>query len=53
MGNVKGPCPFSGCGSSDAFSWETEKKIGKCFSCDTSYPHKGMLCEPWAAEKYP
>ena len=53
MGNIKGPCPFSGCGSSDAFSWETEKKIGKCFSCDTSYPHKGMLCEPWAAEKYP
>ena len=53
MTNIMGPCPFTGCGSSDAFSWETEKQIGKCFSCDTSYPSKGMVCEDWAAEKYP
>ena len=47
------PCPFSGCGSSDAFSWHTEKRVGKCFSCERSYPHKGMTLESWAAEKYP
>ena len=53
MTNIMGPCPFTGCGSSDAFSCETEKQIGKCFSCDTGYPSKGMVCEDWAAEKYP
>jgi len=47
------PCPFSGCGSSDAFSWETEKRVGKCFSCESSYPHKGMVLESWAAQEYP
>ena len=47
------PCPFSGCGSSDAFSWHTEKQVGKCFSCDSNYPHKGMVLESWAAEEYP
>ena len=47
------PCPFVGCGSSDAFSYHTEKQVGKCFSCDNSYPHKGMVLNSWASEKYP
>jgi len=47
------PCPFSGCGSSDAFSWETEKQVGKCFSCNESYPQKGMVLHSWAAQEYP
>jgi hypothetical protein len=47
------PCPFSGCGSSDAFSWHTEKQVGKCFSCDESYPQKGMVLHNWAAQEYP
>jgi len=47
------PCPFSGCGSSDAFSWHTEKQVGKCFSCDESYPQKGMVLHSWAAQEYP
>jgi KaiC/GvpD/RAD55 family RecA-like ATPase len=29
------PCPdVDNCGSSDAYSWNTEKEVGKCFSCD-------------------
>jgi len=47
------PCPFVGCGSSDAFSYHTEKQVGKCFSCGNSYPHKGMVLNSWASEKYP
>ena len=53
MNKTGQPCPFSGCGSSDAFSWHTEKQVGKCFSCGESYPHKGMAIESWAAEEYP
>ena len=46
-------CPFPDCGSSDAFSYNTEKKVGKCFSCDRSYPHKGMRVFDWVCESYP
>ena len=53
MNSSRKPCPFQGCGSSDAFSYETEKKIGKCFSCDQNYPHKGMLVHDWAEKEYP
>ena len=29
------PCPDEeGCGSTDAYSFNTEKEVGKCFSCD-------------------
>ena len=29
------PCPdVDQCGSSDAYSWNTDKGVGKCFSCD-------------------
>ena len=34
------PCPFVSCGSSDAFSYHTEKKVGKCHSCGESYPSR-------------
>ena len=30
------PCPIPECGSSDAYSWNSHKKMGKCFSCDGS-----------------
>jgi len=48
------PCPYVDCGSSDAFCYETEKMVGKCHSCNKSYPSspKFKLLE-WAAEKYP
>ena len=47
------PCPFTACGSSDAFSWNTEG-YGKCHSgaCNRSYPGKDEVFD-WAKEKYP
>lgn len=47
------PCPHVNCGSSDAFSWNVDKKIGVCFSCGQSYPMKKMVIQPWANERYP
>ena len=53
MSEVPGqPCPFPSCGSSDAFSWNTDG-YGKCHSCGTSYPHRGMNVFDWAKEQYP
>lgn len=46
------PCPFIGCGSSDAFDYETEKKVGLCRSCGQPYPHKGMKVHDWALQAY-
>ena len=46
-------CPFEDCGSSDAFSYNTEKKVGKCHSCDRAYPHSGMKLIEGASEDYP
>jgi twinkle protein len=40
-----------GCGSSDAFSYNSEG-YGKCHSCDTNYPSRKKTLE-WAAERYP
>lgn len=39
------PCPDEdNCGSSDAYSWNTEKKVGRCFSCDLhTHEFKGKL----------
>ena len=45
------PCPYSDCGSSDAFSWNSEG-YGKCHSCGKSYPGKGDTFE-WAESEYP
>lgn len=46
------PCPYVSCGSSDAFSYNTSKMIGKCHACDTGYPSKEPMQE-WAKDKYP
>lgn len=46
-------CPFKDCDSSDAFSYNVDKQCGKCFSCDRSYPHKGMSLKGWALSEYP
>lgn len=47
------PCPHVGCGSSDAFCWNTDKSIGHCKSCGIGYPSKGMSTLGWAKDKYP
>ena len=46
------PCPFVDCGSSDAFSWDTDKACGKCHSCDNGYPSRKPTFD-WASEEYP
>ena len=33
---TKGPCPFPGCGSSDAFTTYSDSGVGHCFSCGKS-----------------
>jgi twinkle protein len=45
-------CPFQGCKSSDAFSWN-DKGYGKCQSCGQKYPSRGMKLKDWAKERYP
>ncbi len=46
------PCPFVDCGSSDAFSWNTDG-YGKCHSCGEGYPSKKRLeTFDWAEERY-
>ena len=45
------PCPYVSCGSSDAFSYNSNG-YGKCHSCDTNYPSRQRTFD-WAKEKYP
>ena len=45
------PCPYPSCGSSDAFSFNTEG-YGRCHACERSYPSREQTFE-WAEEKYP
>lgn len=46
------PCPYTECASSDAFSYDTDKRLGKCHSCGSGYPsNKPMF--PWAKDEYP
>jgi len=47
------PCPHTDCNSSDAFSWNTEKQIGMCYSCGKPYPSKGMSVYDWVSDEYP
>jgi twinkle protein len=47
------PCPFKDCGSSDAFSYNTQKMTGFCFACDRGYPRSGMKLTEWARDTYP
>lgn len=46
------PCPYVDCGSSDAFSYHTEKMVGKCHSCGRGYPSRHEVFD-WAKEEYP
>lgn len=46
------PCPYTACGSSDAFSWNAELQVGKCHSCSRGYPSKDEMF-PWAKSTYP
>ena len=45
------PCPYMSCGSSDAFSYNSNG-YGKCHSCDTNYPSRQKMFD-WAKDKYP
>ena len=45
------PCPYEECGSSDAFSYNTEG-FGKCHSCNRAYPSTATMFD-WAKETYP
>ena len=45
------PCP--NCDSSDAFSYNTEKGVGFCYSCASSYPKKGKKYDEETLERYP
>lgn len=47
------PCPTPGCGSSDAFSYNTEKQVGICYSCGSSYPKRGVRYSEEALQAYP
>ena len=44
-------CPYVHCGSSDAFSFNTDG-FGKCHSCNTEYPSRKRKFD-WANEEYP
>ena len=46
------PCPYEDCGSSDAFSYNTDG-FGRCHSCHKSYPSKGGRYFDWVGSKYP
>ena len=45
------PCPYVSCGSSDAFSFNSNG-YGKCHSCGTNYPSRDKTFD-WAKEHYP
>lgn len=47
------PCPFEGCDSTDAFSYNKAKGIGRCFSCTKDYPHSGMRVRDDMVGRYP
>ena len=46
------PCPHPDCGSSDAFSYNTDG-FGKCFSCGNSYPMRGVSYSQEMLDRYP
>ena len=46
------PCPYPSCGSSDAFSFNTEMGVGKCHACGRGYPSNEPMFD-WADEEYP
>jgi twinkle protein len=46
------PCPYEFCGSSDAFAFNTDKGVGYCHSCGSSYPSNKKMTD-WAKVRYP
>src|SRR5210317_847324 len=50
---TKQPCPHPSCNSSDAFSYNTEKMVGSCFSCKRPYPDKGVKYPQEVTDKFP
>jgi len=49
---VHKPCPHPDCGSTDAFSYNTEG-FGFCHSCGNAYPKTGVLYEGHWLDTYP
>jgi KaiC/GvpD/RAD55 family RecA-like ATPase len=46
-------CPYTDCGSSDAFNWNDDG-YGQCHSCNRSYPSKDMSqTYDWVKQEYP
>ena len=46
-------CPYTECGSSDAFNWNDDG-YGQCHSCSRSYPSKDMSqVYDWVKQEYP
>ncbi len=52
MNLVHQRCPYPACGSSDAFSYNPDRKVGLCHSCSTAYPSNKPMFD-WAREEYP
>ena len=46
-------CPYEDCGSTDAFSYNTESCSGRCHSCERKYPRTKDKKFEWASETYP
>ena len=49
---VHQPCPYPHCASSDAFSFDPDRRVGFCHSCGTAYPSNKPVFD-WAREEYP
>ena len=49
--NAHQPCPYVSCGSSDAFSYNSNG-YGRCHRCKRGYPSREPMFD-WAKEKYP
>ena len=47
------PCPHPQCSSSDAFYYNTDKKVGFCPSCNNPYPAKGVRYSNETLSKFP
>ena len=46
-------CPYEDCGSTDAFSYNTESQSGRCHSCERKYPRDRAPKLDWAENEYP
>ena len=46
-------CPYEDCGSTDAFSYNTDSQAGRCHSCERLYPRCKDRKLDWASDEYP